>query len=553
MGSFILKINNVFFNLGIIFLFLLFNSFKIIIFHYKISTLTLSYCFYTFAIVSLVYLIIFTLKSRILAVLFFLLQFLYLATNYIYFSFFGIYLSPKLVYSLFEEGTITVTRGIFPFGPFLLLFLIDLPFFILILKKNYFDFFSSIKLRNKIIIFISLFIIIFFYIEFKECGSKELRRHQELHEEFGIVEKYGLLVWQMNLFSYENYYLEKLQKSERVIQGEGKDKLYNIIFIQVEAMDSFIINLEWQGKKIMPYLNEISKKSIYYPYTLSYHSGGGTSDAEFSIINSVEPLLYYPSIKIFNYSYDNSFVKILKKNGYIAKAFHGNYSSFFNRRYAFKAMGFDYFYDIRDMKLEMKGWGAADGDVFEFVLKELRNEKKPFFYYIITMSSHFPFTSVLNYYKNQDLYYEEKAIRNYFISLNYVDFILKKYLEKFLETPETYIFIFGDHPAFYFDSKFYKNPILYLNFRKYEFVPLLIITPERISYFEEKLCASFLDIAPTALYSSGVSFKYSTDGKNLTHFPIEDNYFSHYDRKYKRSEMYEKIEKEYKYLLRVLK
>ncbi len=538
----------------IILFFLLLNSLKIIIFHYKISTLSFAYCLYTFAIVSLFYLILFTIKSRILTILFYILQFLYIATNYIYFSFFGIYLSPKLVYSLFEEGTITVTRGIFPYGPFLLLFLIDLPIFILVLRKNYFNFFSSIKLKNKIIIFVSLFIVLFFYIEFKEYGSKEIRRHQELHEEFGIVEKYGLLVWQMNLFSYEDYYLEKLQKSQRVIESEGKEKLYNIIFIQVEALDSFILKLEWRGKKIMPYLKELSNKSIYYPYTLSYHFGGGTSDAEFSIINSVEPLLYYPSIKIFNYSYDNSFVKILKNNGYSTKAFHGNYSSFFNRRYAFKAMGFDIFFDIRSMNLKMKGWGAPDSDVFEFVLKELKKEKKPFFYHIITMSSHYPFVNVFSYYDNSNFHHQERTTKNYFVSMNYVDYVLRKYVEEFLKTPDTYIFIFGDHsPVLYVNSKYYLPSELFIDLKKYEFVPLLIITPEGTHYSEDKLCASFLDIGPTALYSSGVSFKYNTDGQNLFGIPIEDNYFSHYDKKYKRSELYEKIDKEFKYLLKTLK
>lgn len=537
-----------------LFLFIFFNSLKVIIFHHKLSVLSFSYCIYTFSLISLVFLIIFTFKSRIVAVLFYIIQFLYLATNYIYFSFFGIYLSPKLVYSLFEEGTITITRGLFPFGIFLLIFLIDLPFFLLILKKEVFNFFADLKLKNKIIAFSFFIIIIFLYIELKEIDSKEIRRHQELHEEFGIVEKYGLLPWQLNLFGYEDYYLEKIQKSQRVLEGKGKEKLSNIIFIQVEALDSFIPNLEWRGRKITPYLSELSRKSIYYPYTLSYHFGGGTSDCEFSIINSVEPLLYYPSIKIFNYSYDNSFVKILKKNNYVAKAFHGNYSSFFNRKYAFKAMGFDIFYDLRNMNLQMKGWGAPDEDVFEFVLKELKKEKNPFFYHIITMSSHFPFVNVLNYFDNPELHHSEREVRNYFISMNYVDRILQKYVEEFLRIPDTYIFIFGDHtPGLYFNAKNYYPGRLLLDYKKFEFVPLIIITPEGKIYQEKNLCASFLDIAVTTLYASGVSFKYNTDGQNLFDYPIMDDNFSPYEKKYKRSELYNKVEREYKYLLKILK
>ena len=537
-----------------LFAFLLLNSLKIIIFHYKLSVLTFSYCIYTFSLICIIYFILFHFKSKIILSIFYIIQFLYLASNYIYFSFFGIYLSPKLVYSLFEEGTITVTRGIFPFGHFLLLFLIDFPIFMLILKKKYFLVFSQIKLKYKIIAFSFLTFIIISYIKFVKTGNDEIKRHQKLHEEFGIVEKYGLLIWQLNLFSYEDYYLESLKKSQRIVRKETAGVLNNIVFIQIEAMDSFILNLSYKGRKIMPYLNEISNNSIYYPYTMSYHYGGGTSDCEFSIINSVEPLLYYPSIKIFNYSYENSFVKILKKNNYICKAFHGNYSSFFNRKYAFKAMGYDIFYDLRNMSLEMKGWGASDGDVFDFLLKEIKKEKNPFFYHIITMSSHFPFVNVLNYYDNPELHHPEREVRNYFLSMSYVDTVLIKYVEILRKIPNTYIFIFGDHaPLLYFNSKIYLPSILFLDFKKYEFVPLLIITPEGVSYREENLCASFKDIAYTALSGSGVSFEYYTDGENLLDFPISDSNFSSYGKIYKRSEIYKKIDNEYKYLLKTFK
>lgn len=534
--------------------FLFLNSLKVIIFHSKLSVSSFSYYIFVFATISFLFLIIFNFKSRIIATGFYIIQFLYLSANYIYFSFFGIYLSPKLVYSLFEEGTITVTRGIFPFGAFLLLFLIDLPFFILILKKNVFNFFSEIKFKNKIIIFSFILLIIFLYVQFSNKDDGEIKRHQELHEEFGIVEKYGLLLWQLDLFSYEDYYLDKLQKSQNIIEGEKKEKFCNVIMIQVEALDSFIVQLEWNGNKIMPYIDKLLDSSIYYPYTLSYHFGGGTSDCEFSIINSVEPLLYYPSIKIFNYSYENSFVKILKKNNYSAKAFHGNYSSFFNRKYAFKAMGFDIFYDLRNMNLQMKGWGAPDEDLFEFVFKEIKKEDKPFFYHIITMSSHFPFVNVLNYYDNPNFHHPEREARNYFLSMSYVDMVLKKYVEEFLKVPDTYIFIYGDHtPGLYFNSKSYQPSKLFKDFKKYEFVPLIIITPDFKNYREKNLCASFLDIAPTVLDATGVKFKYSTDGQDLIKFPIKDEYFSHYDKKYKRSELYKKIDDEFKYMSKIFK
>ena len=46
---------------------------------------------------------------------------------------------------------------------------------------------------------------------------------------------------------------------------------------------------------------------------------------------------------------------------------------YFNRRIAFKKMGFPAFYDIFDMKLKEVIWGAPDGKVFEKVALKIRN------------------------------------------------------------------------------------------------------------------------------------------------------------------------------------
>ncbi len=481
-----------------------------------------------------------------------MLQFIYLTANYIYYSFFGIYLSPKVIFYLFQEGTITVTKGIFPFGGFVIIFLIDLPLLILILRKNYFKNFKKIKLKVRILTFLLSFLIFLIYIEFRKEKVDYFKRRAELHEDFTIVEKYGLLYWQLTSIFYEDYYLEKLKKSENLIEVKDKrENFANFIFIQLEAMDSYVVKLSYKGNKIMPYLSKISKENVYYPYTISYHFGGGTSDCEFSVINSLEPLKYYPSMKLFNYSYDNSFVKELKRNGFIAKAFHGNYAAFFNRRYAFRQMGFDKFFDIKDMNLNMKGWGASDEEVFEFVLKELKEEKKPFFYHIITMSSHFPYTNVLNYHKNDALDHPERVVKNYFLSMNYVDNVLKKFIPEFIKKENTYIFIFGDHaPEIYFLVQNTSSAKLYIEMEKFEFVPLIIITPDKINYIEEKLCASFLDIAPTLLFSSGISFKYYTEGENLLSFPISDKPITPYEKTFTRLEVYKKIQRQYEYLIK---
>jgi phosphoglycerol transferase MdoB-like AlkP superfamily enzyme len=493
----------------------------------------------------LIYFILFKLKFRIFPILFYFLQFLYLSINFTYYSYFKIYLTPQTATSLLKEGLTTFLKGSFPFYPFIILFLIDLPIFILLIyKKNLKD---AIKFSKKIQILSLSFCIIFlfFYFLINVQKAKEKERIYEFTSDKRIVKKFGLTIYQINEIFKKNDYISKLKIPENIVKGERKEKYSNIIFIQVESLDSFIINEKYKDNFVMPYLNKLKSNSIYYPYVISYHFAGGTSDCEFTIFNSQEPIFDFPSINLLNYNYKNSFLKVLKKENYVLKAFHGNEGYFWNRSYALPAMGFDKFFDIYEMNLKVTGWGAKDEDVFGFVLKELKKEKFPFFYYIITMSSHVPFTNVLRHYKNErfnDI--ENRVLRNYFLSMNYVDRVLEKYLKEFMEIPDTYIFIYGDHVGLQREENFFGS-IIEVDNLKFEFVPLIIVTPDKKIYKEENLVGSFLDLAPTALFSSGIEFNYRSDGQNLTSFPIKNNQISIFEKNYKRSYLYDKINKCY--------
>lgn len=528
------------------FIFLIYNTFKVSFFYTKISRLDLSFILFEFCVLFLIYFFLFSTKSKIVIVLFYLIQFLYLSINLTYYFYFKIYLQIQTFYELFSEGLITLIKGSFPFYYENLIFLLDLPFLLILLNKN---FLKELFKENKRIILVILALAIpylSFYTFFNYKKIKEKERIFDFTADFRVLEKFGLPSYQILKFLKTDEDFKKIELGKNIIKEDFKGKKFNIIFIQVESMDSSIINSKFENKPVMSYLNNLKSKAIFYPYVISYHYGGGTSDCEFSIINSLEPLYNFPAIKLTDINYSNSFIKFLKQEGYKAKAFHGNDANFWNRNYAFSAMGFDEFYDINKMELTKKGWGAPDEDVFEFALFKLKMEKKPFYYHIITMSSHIPFTNVLYYYNNSKLKKveetETRALKRYFISMSYVDLILSKYVEEFSKIPNTYIFIYGDHVGLQDEGSF-RGSYLELNGLKIEFVPLFIITPDRKVYWEKNLSASFLDIAPTALAASGIAFKYFTDGQNLLKFPIRDDMISPFEKKYSRSFLYKEIEK----------
>jgi phosphoglycerol transferase MdoB-like AlkP superfamily enzyme len=266
----------------------------------------------------------------------------------------------------------------------------------------------------------------------------------------------------------------------------------------------------------MPYLNSLREDSIYYPYMLSYHKGGGTSDTEFSVLNSVEPLDSFPAIKLTAYNYQNSLVSKLQKESYYTMAFHGNVGTFYNRDIALSKMGFTKFYDISTMNYEDEGWGAPDDKVFSFAVDKMAKSKQPFLTYIITMTSHGPFESARNYFNNtqyDDI--EDEIVRNYYNSLNYVDNSIKDFVSQIQSKySNTYIYIYGDHTPNINTEDYYQASLIEGD--KYlEFVPLFIITPDKQKHVEDKEVASFLDIAPTILNTSTIPYTLYSDGINL--------------------------------------
>ena len=232
----------------------------------------------------------------------------------------------------------------------------------------------------------------------------------------------------------------------------------------------------------------------------------------------------------------------LKNNGYETLAFHSNKGSFYSRSEAYPKMGFEDFEDINKLGLSDEGWGAPDDKVLQAAFNKLKTQSSPFFSYIITMSSHMPFTSASNYYNNSNYDSINKSVvKNYFNSISYVDKSLETFIEQVKSTlPNTYILLWGDHtPAI--DYPEYRQASYTKDDKYFEFVPLLIVTPDNKNYKETKAVASFLDISPTILKLSGIKYNILSDGINLTDPTHENSKIPFKEKLYDREDLFKEI------------
>ncbi len=520
-----------------IIIFILMNAVKTSLYNYfmlpQVTKDILQYKFWiTLLCTIILYALIFSLRSRYIFLLVVAIQGVYIFTNISYYLYYHSYLHFLQWISLFKEAMISATHLANPKNAQLLVVFIDIPFALYIFFKS---FKKDVKrytapLVKYSVLLISLLILLVVEINnYKEGNSVVQYMDDRYTGETEIVERYGTLANSaVNIFKNysETKLIEQLHygrsqtSSGSISDNKGTDTLSsgkpNIVVIQVESMDANIVSQQYKGSYVMPFLSSLRESSIYYPYTLSYHQGGGTSDSEFSTINSLEPLDSFPAIKLTSYNYPNSYVSKLAKASYNTMAFHGNVGTFYNRNIALSKMGYNKFYDINSMKYEDEGWGAPDDKVFSFALDKMSASKQPFMTHVITMTSHGPFESARNYYNNE-LYddIENEIVKNYFNSFSYVDQSIESFIKGIQSKfPNTYIIIYGDHTPNINNIDFSQASFIEGD-KYFEFVPLFIVTPDKQKHMENKKVASFLDIAPTILAASKIPYDFKSDGSNL--------------------------------------
>ncbi|EOD00527.1 LTA synthase family protein [Caldisalinibacter kiritimatiensis] len=319
---------------------------------------------------------------------------------------------------------------------------------------------------------------------------------------------------------YSEDMMDILEKEKNETKKEGRKyfgvaKGRNVIVIQFESLQNFVINNYYKGQEITPNLNKlIEKDSIYFSNYYQQVGPGNTSDAEFVSNNSMYPLSGY---SVFTHFTDNtfySFPKILKERGYVTKAFHGFKGEFWNRENMYPKQGIDEYISLEDFeKDDLIGLGLSDYSFFKQTLEHLKNTDKPFYASVVTLTSHHPYI-IPKEKQNLELSKEHEGtlFGNYIQSINYSDMALGKFIEGLKETglyENSIIVIYGDHFGLYPSHENNKEIMTeYLGF-EYTYdeafnIPLIIHIPALGKAEENTIVGGEIDFLPTMLNLLGI-------------------------------------------------
>lgn len=189
----------------------------------------------------------------------------------------------------------------------------------------------------------------------------------------------------------EQAYSAQTLHEENLFTGifEGK----NVIFLQLEGMDSWLLNEE-----DTPNLYALMEDSLIFENHFSYYNGGGSTFNSELAVNTgfITPISYTRNAYTFNtnlfaYSLPNMF----KERGYSVNAFHMNTEEYYSRGINYKNWGYDNYYGLIDEQHYSDLSYELDRELIEneAFYDRLFHQEGNFVHYIITYTPHTPFTA----------------------------------------------------------------------------------------------------------------------------------------------------------------
>lgn len=308
------------------------------------------------------------------------------------------------------------------------------------------------------------------------------------------------------------YTAESQADSEYYGIAEGR----NVIVIQVEAMQNFVIGATYEGQEIMPNLNRLIANDSFYFNNYYYQIGGGnTADAEFAVNNS----MFAPESDAGYVKYaDNTYhglPYLLKDNGYSgAHAFHNYIASFWNRETAYPNQGFDSFTSLEDLEQDdMFPMGLSDKSMFRQSMEYLVTYEEPFYAFYVTVSSHHPYAIPLKdreiVLKPED---EGTLFGLYIQAMNYADRAIGEFIEQLKEAglyDNCIIAIYGDHYALANTDPANSTRVAAMTDGEYSIfdvfnVPFIVNVPGMGFAETKSVAGGHIDVLPTLLCLLGI-------------------------------------------------
>lgn len=427
-----------------------------------------------------------------------------------------------------------------------LIFILDIPILLLIflVKRNLYRNVNRNVIFSGFILFTAVFGAFYIAPQVNSLSSKPLPVNLIFNKFNPELTIRSLSPLGYNIYSSYKFFTEKntialsnsdkkriagwfRQKNERLPDNgyKGMFKGKNLLIIQVESLENFVVNQKVNGQDITPTLNKLLKNSLYFSGVHEQVGAGNSSDCDLMINASVYPLQLGATFVNNAFTVYNSFPKLMKGIGYYTSAFHPDDGAFWNVKPALTYMGYDKCYDSTSYNITEKiNMGISDRVFFEQIAPMIAKQKQPFLTFAVTLTSHSPF-ELPDQYKELKLDGElaSSKLGGYMQCIRYTDKSIGQLLESMDKDGilnNTIVAITGDHEGVH---KYFPDQLKSLKNREAWWtdnnkrLPLIVYS-KGMSPVEIKTAGGQIDIMPTLAYLMGVneeSYINTSMGRNL--------------------------------------
>lgn len=298
--------------------------------------------------------------------------------------------------------------------------------------------------------------------------------------------------------------------TDNVFTGIGKGK--NLLVIQFESLQNFVIGKRYKGREITPYLNSLLNHGIFFRNFFDQTGDGNSSDAMFLANSSLYPARRGAVAFLNAHNSFDSLAKLLTDNGYTTAVMGAYYKNYWNYETLDRSLGFEYqLYESDYIMEEQIGMGLSDRSFFSQSLEKINELPTPFYVLMRTLTSHDPFTAVtkeIDDFPLGDL--EGKEIGGYLRSMHYVDSAIGDFLRDLSESGllyNTVIVVYGDHRARLSEHELKRIGVDDMAENKK--IPLIISCVDWKPHGSKNTIGALIDLTPTLSNILGIN----TSGK----------------------------------------
>ncbi len=315
----------------------------------------------------------------------------------------------------------------------------------------------------------------------------------------------------------------------------GALKGKNIIYVQLEAFENFVINLKIDGKEVTPNLNRLIEKGYYFPNVHDQVRSGNSSDCDFISSTSILPGNRKVGMKDFADNTFNSLPNILEKEGYNTSYYSSTANSNWGYDKGIPGIGYDNYIEdyIRNEDTLLNTY-MSDQSYFEQTLAKITTGQGSFLNgelqlaHLVCCSSHAPFQlpkDCIYFDVPTDL--KDTVLGRYIEAVNYTDTQIGIFIDQLEQSgilQNSVVIFCGDHlgPHKYYPKEMKQFTATYLQGVKDNYdetVPLIIysgaedVVPKTFTQH-----AGQVDVMPTILDLMGVKhdvYKNTAMGRSL--------------------------------------